>query len=131
MTTTVQFTKVAFYDFLTEEFYIGDDGFMNPIFSSSFEKAKLYVGDRMELLNILYSVNLRSNRDLVGLDVKVQHEVNTSELSDEEIQENTTLKLRNRLKEEFAILNAQAEVDVELMSKKDWKRWKKLKSELV
>lgn len=130
MTTTVQFTKVAFYDFFTEEFYIGDDGFMNPIFGS-FEKAKLYVGDRMELLNILYSVNLRSNRDLVGLDVKVQHEVNTSELSDEEIQENTTLKLRNRLKEEFAILNAQAEVDVELMSKKDWKRWKKLKSELV
>lgn len=129
--TTVQFTKIAFYDFLTEEFYIGDDGFMNPNFGS-FEKAKLYVGDRMELLSIFNSVKLRSNRDhLVGLDVKVQYEVNTSpELSFEEIQENTTLKLRNRLKEEFAILNAQAEVDVELMSKKDWKRWKKLKSEL-
>lgn len=127
---TVQFTKVAFYDAFTEEFYIGDDGSMNPNFGS-FEKAKLYVGDRMELLNILYSVNLRSNRDLVGLDVKVQYEVKTSELSDEEIQENTTLKLRNRLKEEFVRLNAQAEVDVDLMSQKDWKRWKKLKSELA
>jgi len=125
---TVQFTKVAFYDAVTEEFYIGDDGAMNPNFGS-FEKAKLYVGDRMELLSIFNSVKLRSNRDLIVLDVKVQYEVNTSPESS--FAEDTTLKLRNRLNEEFVRLNAQAEVDVDLMSQKDWKRWKKLKSELA
>ena len=125
---TVQFTKVAFYDAFTEEFYIGDDGSMNPNFGS-FEKAKLYVGERMELLNIFNSVQLRSNRDLIVLDVKVQYEVDTAPESS--FAENTTLNLRNRLKEEFVRLNAQAEVDVDLMSQKDWKRWKKLKSELA
>ena len=125
--TTVQFTKVAFYDPIADEFYIGDSDFLNPIFGS-FEKAKLYVGDRMELLSIFNSVQFRSNRDLIVLDVNVQYEVDTSPESS--FAANTTLKLRNRLKEEFDSLNAQAEVDVDLMSQKDWKRWKKLKSEL-
>ena len=58
----------------------------------------------------------------------MQYEVDTSPESS--FAANTTLKLRNRLKEEFDSLNAQAEVDVDLMSQKDWKRWKKLKSEL-
>lgn len=124
---TVQFTKVAFYDPVADEFYIGDGGFMNQFFGS-FEKAKLYVGDRMEILSIFDTVQFRSNRDLIVLDVKVQYEVDTSPGSS--FAENTTLQLRNRLKEEFDILNAQAEVDVDLMSQKDWKRWKKLKSEL-
>ena len=66
--TTVQFTKVAFYDPIADEFYIGDSDFLNPIFGS-FEKAKLYVGDRMELLSIFNSVQFRSNRDLIVLDV--------------------------------------------------------------
>ena len=129
MIITTNFSKVAFYDTGNKEFYVGDDSAGRPKFGP-LEKAKLYIGNRAEILSIIEHVSATSApRKLITVDISVQYQVdpelNSTVFSD------TVTSIRNKLQTEFDKLDAQATADIDAMSEKDFRRWKKLRYELV
>lgn len=110
--------KLAFVDANTGEFYVRENTFTDYVFSKDVSKAKLYM-IRSEVRDFFEYVSYNSNRNLKCVEVDVSFSV----LGDSDFLDhldNCDLQL-------YETLNKQAEDNIDIMSEKDYRKWKSLR----
>jgi len=110
--------KLAFVDASTGEFYVRENTITDYVFSKDVSKAKLYM-IRSEVRDFFEYVSYNSNRNLKCVEVEVSFSVlGDSDYLDQ--LDNCDLQL-------YKTLNKQAEGNIDIMSEKDYRKWKSLR----
>lgn len=116
--TVVQ--KYAIRDRVSKEYFVEIRTYPETVFSTDITRAKLYVSEPAVIEALDYA-KLCSKRDLAIVEVKITFEF---------IKESNLITATEEKKLlEFKRLDAIAEQNIDLLSEKDFKKWRRLKNE--
>jgi hypothetical protein len=111
------FTKIAFVDENTEEYYVGENQNGNSLFSKDITRAKLYV-PQDQIRDFFENVTVISKRNLKCVEIEIT------------LKDNGYSDILNQIdKKEFELyerLNNKANQDLDGMTERDYRKWKSL-----
>lgn len=113
------FTKIAFVDENTEEYYVGENKNGNSLFSKDITRAKLYV-PQDQIRDLFGNITVISKRNLNCAEIEIT------------LKNNGYSDILNQIdKKEFILyekLDNEANQDLDGMTERDYRKWKSLKA---